>query len=306
MHLPFDWLLDGQKLTRCYSISSSPTQTGFVEITVKNQPEGRVSAFLNERARNGLTVEASGPSGRFCFDEHQHNSIVLFAGGSGITPIISMLRYIDDLCLDTQATLFYSVRAQRDIIFEPELERLEERLPKFKQVLVLTRPESGWTGLTGHLSREFIRLRLGEVGSQTFFMCGPEAFMDHVKGILLSLGVDEQRIIQERFGGKRATALAELEKEESAGVIEFTRSGKSSSLSPGRTVLEAAEMNGIDIPYSCRQGQCGTCATRLLGGEIKMDCEDGLDPALKAQGYVLTCVARAQGTSHWMPDAPDY
>src|SRR5205807_5794603 len=114
--LTFDWLLDGQKLARCYSISSSPTQTGFVEITVKKQPEGCVSAFLNERAPNGLTVEASGPSGRFCFDERQHKSIVLFAGGSGITPIISMLRYIDDLCLDTQATLFYSVRAQRDII----------------------------------------------------------------------------------------------------------------------------------------------------------------------------------------------
>jgi ferredoxin len=149
--------------------------------------------------------------------------------------------------------------------------------------------------LTGHLNREFISLRLGEVGSHTFFMCGPEAFMDHVKGILLSLGVDELRIIQERFGGKRATALAEPEAEESAGVIEFTRSGKSSSVSAGRTLLEAAEINGIDIPYSCRQGQCGTCATRLVGGEINMDCEDGLDPALKAQGYVLTCVARAQG-----------
>jgi glycine betaine catabolism B len=268
--------------------------------------QGCVSPFLNERAAIGLTVEASGPSGRFCFDENAHKNIVLFAAGSGITPIMSILRYIDDLCLNTRAALFYSVRTQRDIIFEPELERLEECLTNFRRTIVPTRPESGWTGLTGHLSREFISLRLGEVGSQTFFMCGPEAFMDHVKGILLSLGVDEQRIIQERFGGKMATALAELEGEESAGVIEFTRSGKSSSLSARRTVLEAAEMNGIDIPYSCRQGQCGTCATRLLGGEIKMDCEDGLDPTLKAQGYVLTCVARAQGTSDWMPDAPDY
>ena len=121
---------------------------------------------------------------------------------------MSILRYIDDLCLDTKAALFYSVRTQRDIIFEPELERLEECLPNFQRTIVLTRPESGWTGLTGHLSREFISLRLGEVGSQTFFMCGPEAFMDHVKGILLSSGVDERRIIQERFGGRRAAALA--------------------------------------------------------------------------------------------------
>jgi ferredoxin-NADP reductase len=290
--LTFDWLLDGHKLARCYSISSSPTQTGFVEITVKQQPQGSVSAFLNERAPHGLTVEASGPSGRFCFDEHQHKSIVLFAAGSGITPIISILRYIDDLCLDTQATLFYSVRTQRDIIFEPELERLKERLPNFQQVIVLTRPESGWTGRSGHLSRELIISRVGEIGKKTFFMCGPQAFMDHVKGILLSLGIDERSLIQESFGGNTVGAQTE---EAAGGVIEFTRSGKTCAVPAGRSLLETAEINGIDIPYGCRQGQCGTCATRLLAGEVKMDREDGLDPDLKAQGYVLTCVARAKG-----------
>ncbi len=293
--LTFDWLLDGQKLARCYSISSSPTQTGFVEITVKNQPQGRVSAFLNERASNGLTVEASGPSGRFCFDEHQHKSIVLFAAGSGITPIMSILRYIDDLCLDTQATLFYSMRTQRDIIFEAELERLEAHLPNFQQVLVLTRPESGWTGWRGRLSREFIIKRLGEISQRRFFLCGPEAYMDHVKSILLSLGIDEQSIIQESFGGKSVITQTDTEAETPGGVIEFIKSGKTCAFPAGQTVLETAEMNGIHIPYGCRQGQCGTCATRLVGGEIRMDREDGLDPALKAQGYVLTCVGRAQG-----------
>ena len=290
--LTFDWLLDGQKLARCYSMSSSPTQTGFVEITVKKHPEGRVSAFLNERATNGLTVEASGPAGQFCFDEHRHKSIILFAAGSGITPIISILRYIDDLCLDTQATLFYSVRTQRDIIFESELERLEEHLPNFERVIVLTRPESGWTGWTGHLTREFIIQRRGDIGKETFFLCGPEAYMDQVKAILLSLGIDEQSIIQESFGGKRVTAQTE---EPAVGVIEFTRSGRTCPYPAGQSLLETAENNGIHIPYGCRQGQCGTCATRLLGGEITMDREDGLDPALKAQGYVLTCVGRAQG-----------
>jgi ferredoxin-NADP reductase len=290
--LTFDWLLDGQKLARCYSISSSPTQTGFVEITVKKQPEGRVSAFLNERALNGLTIEASGPSGRFCFDEHQHKNIVLFAAGSGITPIMSILRYIDDLCLDTQATLFYTVRTQRDIIFEQELKGLQERLPNFQLVILLTRPESGWTGVRGHLSCEFIIQRLREVRQRTFFLCGPGAFMDHVTGILLSLGIGEQSIIQESFGGKSVSAQTEGA---AGGVIEFTKSGKSCAFPVGQTLLETAEMNGIEIPYSCRQGQCGTCATRLLGGEVRMDREDGLDPALKAQGYVLTCVGRAQG-----------
>jgi len=293
--LTFDWLLDGRKLARCYSISSSPTQTGFVEITVKKQPQGRVSAFLNDRALNGLTVEASGPSGRFCFDEHQHKSIVLFAAGSGITPIVSILRYIDDLSLDTNAILFYSVRTQRDIIFEPELERLEERLPNFQRVIVLTRPESGWKGCTGHLSREFIMQRLDEIHERTFFLCGPNPFMDHVKGILLSIGVGEQSIIQESFGGKSVGAQTDAKAESAGGFIEFTRSNRTCTYPVGGTVLETAEMNGIQIPYGCRQGQCGTCGARLLDGDIRMDREDGLDPVLKAQGYVLTCVGRPQG-----------
>jgi ferredoxin-NADP reductase/mono/diheme cytochrome c family protein len=293
--LTFDWLIDGQKLVRSYSISSSPTQAGFVEITVKKNPQGRVSAFLNERIPPNLTVEARGPSGRFCFNEAEHKRIVLLAGGSGITPMISMLRYIDDLCLDTKVTLFYSVRTQQDIIFERELERLVRCLPNFHRVIVVTKPEHGWSGRTGRLTREMITEELAEIKEQAFFLCGPAAFMDHVNGILLSLGVDPQRIVRERFGGKSVTAQMEPETQAPGGVIEFAKSGKTSTLPASRTLLEAAEMNGISIPYSCRQGQCGTCATRLLEGEIAMDCEDGLDPALKAQGYVLTCVARGQG-----------
>jgi ferredoxin-NADP reductase len=291
----FDWLLDGQKLARSYSISSSPTQTGFVEIAVKKQPEGRVSHFLNERAVIGLTVEARGPLGRFCFQENEHQRIALFAGGSGITPLISILRYIDDLCLDTEATLFYSVRAPHDVIFEGELKSLKQRLPNFQLVIVVTRPDGGWTGPIGRLSRALIIQRLGDVSNHTFFLCGPEGFMDHVKDLLVSLGVDKQRILQERFGGKTASAPLTRDAEAPNAAVEFARSGKRAAVLAGQSLLEVAEANGVNIPYSCRQGQCGTCAARLLQGEIQMDHEDGLDPALKGQGYVLTCVARAKG-----------
>jgi ferredoxin-NADP reductase len=291
----FEWLLDGQKLARSYSISSSPTQTGFVEIAVKKQPEGHVSRFLNERAAIGLTVEARGPLGRFCFQENEHKKIALFAGGSGITPLISILRYIDDLCLDTKATLFYSVRAPRDIIFERELELLKQRLPNFQLVIVVTKPDAGWTGPTGRLDRGLVIERLGDVSDLTFFLCGPDGFMNHVKDLLISLGVDTPKILQERFGGKTGSATVAVYTEAPSGSVEFAKSNKRAAIFAGQSLLEVAEANGIEIPYSCRQGQCGTCVARLLQGEIQMDHEDGLDPALKAQGYVLTCVARAQG-----------
>jgi ferredoxin-NADP reductase/mono/diheme cytochrome c family protein len=290
--LTFDWLLDGEKLPRSYSIASSSTQTGFIEIAVKKQTGGRVSGYLNEQVPLGLTVEARGPFGQFCFDPEKHKSIVLFAGGSGITPMLSILRYIDDRCLETQVDLFYSVRTQEDIIFESELELLEARLPNFERIILSSRAANGEAR---HLTRELIAWQLNEINRHTFFLCGPEAFMEHVSGILLSLGVDPSRILQERFGGKRLIAETELETDAPVGTIEFVRSSRTGSFSAGRTLLEAAELNGVNIPYSCRQGQCGTCATRLVSGDVKMDCEDGLDADLKAQGYVLTCVARAQG-----------
>jgi ferredoxin-NADP reductase/mono/diheme cytochrome c family protein len=294
--LTFDWLIDGEKLVRSYSISSSPTQAGFIEITVKQAEQGRVSTFLNERVPSNLTVEARGPAGRFCFDEKQHHGIVLFAGGSGITPMMSMLRYIDDLCLDTKVTLFYSVRTQRDVIFERELDDLQERLPNFQRLIVPTQPDQGWAGPSGRLGREMLIKAFDANDEQTFFLCGPEPFMNHVDSILQSLGVSQSRILREVFGGKRATPHTALETTTPMGSVEFARSDRVCEWPSGRTLLEVAEMNGINIPYSCRQGQCGTCATRLLDGQIKMDCEDGLQPALKSQGYVLTCVARGDGS----------
>jgi ferredoxin-NADP reductase/mono/diheme cytochrome c family protein len=293
--LTFDWLIDGKKLVRCYSISSSPTQAGFVEITVKKQENGCVSPHLNERAAVGLTVEARGPFGQFHFNEQVHKKIVLFAGGSGITPMMSMLRYIDDLALDTQVTLFYSVRTRGDIVFAEELGSLQERLPGFCRVIVLTKPDDGWLGARGRIGRELIVQHLSETAGRTFFLCGPQGFMDHINGVLAALNVPLEKIMQESFGGIKTNVSARLEGEGSVGVVDFAGSGRTSTLSPGQTLLEAAEAAGVNIPSACRQGRCGTCAARLLAGDVQMASEEGLDPALKARGYVLTCVARAQG-----------
>jgi ferredoxin-NADP reductase/mono/diheme cytochrome c family protein len=293
--LTFHWLLNGQKLVRSYSISSSPTQTGYVEITVKRQLNGIVSEFLNERAQRGLTVEAHGPAGQFYLDEGQHGRIVFFAGGSGITPIMSMLRYMDDRCCGIQAVLFYSVHTPQDIIFETELDRLSGRLADFGFVVIPTTAEGTWSGPGGRLTREMVLDHLSEPDHSTFFLCGPEPYMEHVKGILRSLNIGPEKIKQERFGGRKAVTDSTPALEGGRGSVEFTRSGKRYGIPAGRTLLEIAEMNGISIPYSCRQGQCGTCVTRLIDGETNMDCEHGLDPTLKAQGYILPCVARADG-----------
>src|SRR4029077_12753031 len=129
---------------------------GYVEITPKRLGNGCVSSFLNDRAVLGMTVEATGPFGHFCFNQAEDKHMVLIAGGSGITPMMAMLRYIDDLCLDTTVTLLYFVRTSKDVIFERELEGLRARLQNFQYHLVLSQPHPEWSGPRGHVSREFI------------------------------------------------------------------------------------------------------------------------------------------------------
>src|ERR1700692_1939459 len=215
--LTFQWPIDGQRVRRSYTVSSSPVHENYVEITPKRMENGCVSVFLNERATPGLTVEASGPYGRFYFDETLHKSIVLIAAGSGITPMISMLRYIDDLELATPVTLLYCVRTAADIIFENELARLSRSLPNFSYEVCLSRTDPTWKGRSGRLTEEFVSQYVADLNSPTFFLCGPKGFMDNARQILSTLGVNQDRILQESFGeSKPSTESSPL----AAGTVE--------------------------------------------------------------------------------------
>jgi ferredoxin-NADP reductase len=293
--LTFQWTIDGQRVTRSYTISSSPVHENYVEITPKRMENGCASVFLNERAKPGLAVEASGPYGRFYFDETLHKSIVLIAAGSGITPMISMLRYIDDLELPTPVTLLYCVRTAADVIFENEFARVSRSLPNFKYEICLSRPDPTWNGRSGRLSEEFVSQNVTDLDSPTFFLCGPNGFMAKVRQILSTLGVNQERILQESFGEGKPTSESRPLEARSAGTIVFIHSEKVCQASAGSTLLDLAERNGVQIPYGCRQGLCGTCATRVLSGSVEMDVEAGLTADQKNAGYVLPCVSRTEG-----------
>jgi len=294
--LTFQWTIDGQRVTRSYTISSSPTHANYVEITPKRIENGCVSVFLNERAKPGLRVEASGPYGRFYFDETLHKSIVLIAAGSGITPMISMLRYIDDLKLATPVTLLYCVRTAADIVFQNEIARLRASLLNFKYDVCLSRPDPAWNGRSGRLTAEFVTQHVIDLNSPTFFLCGPKGFMENARQILSTLGVNQERILQESFGEIKPTTESRPPEARSAGMIVFLHSAKVCQASAGGTLLDLAERNGVQIPYGCRQGLCGTCATRVISGTVQMEVEAGLTADQKNTGYVLPCVSKAEGT----------
>jgi ferredoxin-NADP reductase len=282
--LTFHFLFDGRRVIRCYSICSSPARTGYIEITPKRLRDGCASVYLNERASIGLTVEATGPFGQFTFDSADHRQIVLIAAGSGITPMMSMLHYIDDLCLGTPATLLYCVRSAADIIFRSELDDLQARLPNFR-CRVLT------SDTQGRITADFITQSVPHITGRDFFLCGPPPFMDAVRAILTDLGVTAGHIHQETFGTPPSQPA-----DTSTGIFtaSFTRSAKTVSVRADQTLLQSAANEGITIPSACRQGQCGTCKTRLLEGQVQMACDRALDPVAKSQNYILPCVAYPQ------------
>lgn len=292
--MTFDFMVDGKKAVRSYAICSSAMQTGYFEITVKRVAGGLVSNFLHDRAQVGMKVEARGPAGKTIFDETRQSRVVLVVGGSGITPAMSILRTLDDKCQPLDVTLVFCVRTPNDVVFGEELDVLKGRLPHLTLVVLVSRPDDAWTGRSGRIGREVIEEVVPDPRSAMFFLCGPPAFMDSAREIFHSLGVPDSQILQDTFGGPKAVAT-EVESSEVEGRVRFATTDVECDIPRGRSLLEVAEMNNVPIPSSCRQGQCGTCATRLLEGDVEMDAEDGLDASLKQSGFVLTCVGRAKG-----------
>jgi ferredoxin-NADP reductase len=244
--LTFQWTVDGRRIPRSYTICSSPAKSNYVEITPKRLQNGCVSVFLNDQAKPGLAVEACGPYGKFYFDEAVHRRIVLLAAGSGITPMISILRYIDDLKLRTSVTLLYFVRTGDDIIFANELQRLATSIPRFRYSVCLSRPDNHWTGDSGHLSEQLMLRHVSGSLKHMFFICGPKGFMDTARQILLSLGVSQERVAQESFGETRSSDEAGFP--QATATIMFSQSQEICQAEPGCS-LEVPEKNGIRVSY---------------------------------------------------------
>jgi ferredoxin-NADP reductase/anaerobic selenocysteine-containing dehydrogenase len=311
--------IDGKKVVRSYTISSPPSRPYILEITVKRVPGGLVSNWLPDHLQVGDKVEIAGPKGKFCLQPGKIPPKMLFiAGGSGVTPMMSMSRWLCDVSANVDIRFFYSVWTPEDIIFRRELELLTSRYKMFTPLVVTTTRGTGdgWMGLTGRVERRMLESLASDLHERHVYMCGPEGFMDAVKAILGELNFDMADLHIESFGGLR-TSVADksapamvlpglaatvipptIEPEVPTGTItvEFARSRKK-TLTDGRmSLLDVAEHADVDLEYGCRMGSCGDCKVRLLAGNVVMETEEGLQPDDKAAGYVLTCVGRPVGS----------
>jgi ferredoxin-NADP reductase len=288
--LTFEWFIDGKVVHRSYSICSSPTQSAYIEITAKRMPNGCVSKFLNDTAAPGLMVRARGPYGQFYFDQNKHDRIVLIAGGAGITPMMSILRYMRDLCIASPCTLIYCVRSENDLAFDAELCARAEQMSSFRYVPVVSTAGQDWMGRTGRLRREILEAEISKPLESTYLVCGPTGFMKLAGSLLEEMSVHSSRIIQESFGEQAAKDNSQASKP--SVNVTFARSALTIVSSPRHTLLDTAEAHGIFIPFGCRQGDCHTCMTRLLQGSVHMAGGEAVGAELQQQCFVLPCISR--------------
>ncbi len=299
--------VDGKEQRRSYSLCTSPFVDPFPGISVKRVANGLFSNFLNEKVFPGKTLNVLKPLGNFTTDFHSKNRrhYFLIAGGSGITPIMGILKSV--LVNEPQSivTLIYASRNEEQIIFKKQLEMLEfansERLTIMH---CLSQPSENWKGLRGRLSpmvlkELFAKAEYEQRFEEIYFMCGPEGIMDSVEQVLNELGVDQDRIHRESFFSAAAhQAQEDALKGINTGImtrdVTIVLEGEEHvvTVSPGKTVLESGLASGLNMPYSCQSGLCTACRGRVLSGQVKMDEDAGLSEKELAAGYVLCCVSR--------------
>ena len=302
-HLTLKTEIDGEEVRRNYSICTSP-QEGELRVAVKRLEGGRFSTFANEKLRPSATLEVMTPSGSFHtpLSPEQRKHYVAFAAGSGITPIISILKAALHTEPHSRFTLFYCNRTKESTIFREELEALKNRfLDRFSLYFLFTREKPGIELFHGRIDAEKLKalseklLDLEDVDE--VFVCGPEPMIRAVRETLPTLGFPERHIHFELFTSPSGPLLPRVEdtarkRPPVLAQVEITLDGNRYDLeltSNGESLLEAGLRIGLDLPFACKGGVCCTCKAKLLEGQVDMDVNWGLEPDELQAGYILTC-----------------
>lgn len=277
--------LDGQELRRCYSMSSAPVEED-LQITVKRDAGGLVSNWLNDTVAEGAHLDAAPPEGRFVLRDNTETTdeLIAFAGGSGITPIISLIRTVLANS-GRRIRLFYANRARDSVIFARVLAELAEAHADRLVVVHHFDDDSGV--VTSAVIERFI----ADCGTADYYICGPAPFMDTVEQSVVKSGAPSTRIHLERF--KVAPVPVETAEESGAQtdevIIELDRKTTVATYRAGNTILQTARMAGLQAPSSCETGSCGTCMAKVVEGTANMLNNDALEEDEVAEGWVLTC-----------------
>jgi ferredoxin-NADP reductase/ferredoxin len=285
----------GVKTSRPYSLTSPPNQTGYYSVTVKGVEKGFVSAFLLDKIKVGDPLKSTAPSGNFYHNPLIHgNDLVFLAGGSGITPFLSMIREVVDRGLTRNIHLIYGNEDPEDILFKQELDNLAERHANLSVHHVISNPPEGYEGHSGLITEALMTGLLEDIHLKTFYLCGPHAMYDFCLKELEKMGVRKKRIRTEVPGPPRNVALLPGWPK---GVNQddwFTvrlKGYKSIDAVAGEPLIVSFERAGITVKNSCRSGECSLCRVKLISGQIFQPPGVGLRKSDRRFGYIHSCAA---------------
>ncbi len=295
--------INGEDIRRSYSLCSSMSQ-GEWRVAIKRVKNGKFSTFATNNLAAGDSLDVMTPMGNFTFTPNAEveKSYVLFAAGSGITPIISIVKTILENEPKSDVTLFYGNKQIQSVIFKEEIEGLKnEFMSSFRIVHIMSRENLGSPLLNGRIdlnkANELFEAFLVDSAPNQVYICGPEQMIIDVKDSMISKGVAPEKIHFELF----TTTAVENNKNNNvtdtpkvASNVSVIIDGDTFDLhldSDGESILDAATKAGADLPFACKGGVCCTCKAKILQGTASMDINYGLEPDEVKSGYILTCQA---------------
>lgn len=304
-YVMFKQEINGETIKRSYSISSSP-QEGELRVGVKEIPDGRFSTFANRRLKVGDKLETLAPRGRFILETNPENKkhYVSFCAGSGVTPIISMMKHALETEPNSKFTVFYGNRYASTIIYVDEINGLKNRFPDRLAVhYVMSKEDMGSELFKGRIDEGKINAYCDKIIDPLevdhYYMCGPEQIIHAARKVLEERGVEHHRVHYELFGKANPTGGPEkpVPEEKKVSVksnIKVVLDGDEFEfeMQEGKTtILDAADEAGLDVPFSCKGGVCCTCLARVKDGEVNMEKNYSLSEKEVASGLILTCQA---------------
>ncbi len=295
--------VNGEKIRRSYSLSSSPLTDEYMAFTVKKVENGKASNFLCSHVKAGDKIDFMEPAGHFVVEPQKNTKrhYVLIGAGSGITPLMAMLKTILTGEPHSKVSLIFANRTEQSIIFKSQLDTLQVNYPDALQVVhVLSQPSPLWNGFKGRLDKVLLvniidKLPKFDKDDTNYYLCGPEGMMKAAQEGLTLLKIASSHIYKESFVSSTPTENIAKETTPATAAHEVTilLDGQTYkvNVNPRISILEAALNAGIDMPYSCQSGLCTACRGKCTQGKVKMDECDGLSEKEIQQGYVLTCMS---------------
>lgn len=298
--------VNGKDVRRAYSLCSSPFVDKDLAVTVKRVDGGLLSNFLADNLKAGQKIRVMEPMGQFTteYARDRKRHLVMFAGGSGITPMMSIIKSILTQEPESIVSLIYCNRDIDSIIFRDALDKMQTRDEGRLHVIhVLDNAPMNWQGYSGLLNHDmltklFERVPDWGISNTTYLMCGPEGMMKNVESLLAMRHIPKDKIFKESFvqgildkdQKKEEVVVGGEENKTREVTIRYDGQEYKVMVPPDKKILESALDQGIDLPYSCQSGLCTACRGKALSGKVKLDEEEGLSQSERDEGYVLTCV----------------